>query len=84
MSEDKINLRESQIVVDLQNWPMKQGHNVQSITSIFLYHYVSALEVVFRDLFDADRVIPSKTHTKNSGRYERVFFFEGHRGLPEW
>ena len=84
MSKDKVYFPESQIVVDWQNWPMKQRHDVQSITFIFIRHYGSALQIVFGDLFDVDRVLPSKTHTKNSGRYKKVFFFEGHRGLPEW
>lgn len=69
-----MNFHESQIVVDLQNWPMKQRHNVQSITFIFVSHCESGLEIVFRDLLDVDRVLPSKIHAKNSGRYTRVFF----------
>jgi len=84
VSKDKVNSCESQTVVDLQNWPVKQRHNVQNITFVFVCHYVSALEIAFGDLLDVDRVLPSKTYTENSDRYERVFFFEGHRGLPEW
>lgn len=84
MSKNKVYFHESQTVVDWQNWPMKQRHSIQSITFIFICHYVSALEIVFRDLFDVDGVLPSETHTKNSGKFEKVFFFKGHRGLPEW
>lgn len=56
---------------------MKQRHNVQSITFvlIYLFLHVSALEIVFRDLLNVDRALPSTTHTENSNRYKAVGVF---------
>lgn len=51
-------------MVDWQNRPVKQRHNVQSILFIFICHYVSALGIVLRDVFKVDRVPPSEIHNE--------------------
>lgn len=51
---------------------MEQRRDVQSTMFIFICQCVSAPEIVFEDHLDekiTDGVLPSKTHTKNSGRY---------------
>lgn len=58
---------------------MEQRRDVQSTMFIFICQCVSAPEIVFEDHLDekiTDGVLPSKTHTKNSGRYKRVFFLQ--------
>lgn len=57
------------------NWPVKQRHNVQSIPFIFICHFVSAPDIVLRDLFKVDRVLPLKIHNKIVGSIVGLYFF---------
>lgn len=40
---------------------MKQRHNIQIITFISVCHYVSALEIVYRDLFNIEVFLQKHT-----------------------